>query len=65
MEAQNLESFIMVISARYSPVTSAAVEKLTEEFNVLIINIKAVNEKLEIGYQISGPPAIFKPIQRP
>ncbi len=44
-----------VVSARYLFVTSAAVEKLTEEFNVLIIGIKAVNEKLEMDYQISGP----------
>ena len=29
------------------------------------MGIKAVNEKLEINYQISGPPAIFKPAQRP
>jgi len=36
------------------------VEKLTEEFNVLIMSIKAVNEKLEIGYQINGPPAISR-----
>ena len=36
-----------VVSARYSSTTSAAVKKLTEEFNVLAIGIKAVNEKLE------------------
>ncbi len=36
-------------------------EKLTEEFNVLVMGIKAVNEKLEMGYQTSGPPAISKP----
>ena len=54
-----------VVSARYPPITSATVEKLTEEFNVLIIGIKAVNEKLEMGYQFSGPPAISKFAQRP
>ncbi len=35
-------------------------EKLTEEFNVLIINIKVVNEKLEMGYQINNPLIISK-----
>jgi len=45
---------VAVVFAWYFFITSAAVEKLTEEFNVLIINIKAVNEKLEMGYQISG-----------
>ena len=54
-----------VISARYPPTTSATVEKLTEEFNILIIGIKAVNEKLEISYQISGPPVTSKSTQRP
>ena len=40
-------------------------KKLTEEFNVLIIGIKAVNEKLEMGYQISDLSAISKSAQRP
>ena len=40
-------------------------EKLTEEFNILAISIKTVNKKLEMGYQFSGPPIIFKFIQRP
>ena len=53
-----------VISARYSSVTSAAMEKLTEEFNVLAMGIKAVNKKLEMGYQFSGPSVIFRSIQR-
>jgi len=50
-----------VISARYSFTTNAAIEKLTKEFNVLIIDIKAVNEKLEIDYQFSDFSAIFRP----
>ncbi len=40
-------------------------EKLTEEFNVLIIDIKTINKKLEIDYQSSGFPAISRPAQRP
>ncbi len=39
-----------VVFARYSFTTSVAEEKLTEEFNVLVIGIKVVNEKLEMGY---------------
>ncbi len=39
-----------VVFARYSFITSAAMKKLTEEFNVLVMGIKAVNEKLEIDY---------------
>ena len=62
---QSFESFITIISARYSPVTSAAMEKLTKEFNVLVINIKVVNKKLEIDYQISGSSTIFRSAQRP
>ena len=54
-----------IVFARYSSATSAAVEKLTEEFNVLTMSIKVINEKLEMGYQSSGPPVIFKPAQRP
>ena len=53
-----------VISARYSLTTSAAVEKLTEEFNVLVMGIKAINKKLEIDYQINDPPTISKFAQR-
>ncbi len=53
-----------VISARYPPATSAAIKKLTEKFNILAIDIKAVNKKLEINYQSSGPSAIFRPAQR-
>ncbi len=41
--------------------TKLKVEKLTEEFNVLIMGIKAVNKKLEINYQISGFSTISKP----
>ncbi len=44
---QNFEPPIIIIFARYSPVTSAAVEKLTEKFNALVMGIKTVNEKLE------------------
>ncbi len=40
-------------------------EKLIEEFNVLIINIKAINKKLEMNYQISGLLTISKSTQRP
>ena len=40
-------------------------KKLTEEFNVLIINIKVVNEKLEINYQINDPLTISRPAQQP
>ncbi len=40
-------------------------EKLTEEFNALVINIKAVNGKLEMDYQISGFLIISKSAQRP
>jgi len=52
----------MVIFARYPSATSAAIKKLTEEFNVLIINIKAINEKLKIDYQSNDPPAISRSI---
>ncbi len=54
-----------VVFAWYFFITSAAVEKLTEEFNVLVMGIKAVNEKLEMGYQSSGLSAISRPAQRP
>ncbi len=40
-------------------------KKLTKKFNALIIDIKVVNKKLKINYQISGPPVISKPAQRP
>ncbi len=39
-----------VTSARYPFTTSAAVKKLTKEFNVLIIGIKTINKKLKIDY---------------
>ena len=39
-------------------------KKLTEEFNILIMSIKAVNEKLEMGYQFSGFSVIFRSAQR-
>ncbi len=35
-------------------------KKLTEEFNILIMGIKAVNKKLEMGYQINNLPAISR-----
>ncbi len=54
-----------VVSARYPPTTSVTVKKLTEEFNVLAMGIKAVNKKLEMGYQSSGPPVISRSAQRP
>ena len=53
-----------VVSARYSFITSAAVEKLTEEFNVLAMGIKAINKKLEMGYQINDSLIISKSAQR-
>ncbi len=40
-------------------------KKLTEEFNILTINIKTVNEKLEIDYQIGGFLVISRSTQRP
>jgi len=51
-----------IISAWYPPITSAAIEKLTKEFNVLVISIKAVNKKLKINYQISGSLIIFRSV---
>ena len=60
MEAQNFEPSITIISARYLFTTSAAIEKLTEEFNVLTMSIKVINEKLEMGYQTNDPPTISK-----
>ena len=54
-----------VVFARYSSITSVAVEKLTKEFNALIIDIKTINKKLEMGYQINDPLVISKSVQRP
>ena len=51
-----------VISARYPFTMSVAVEKLTEEFTVLVMDIKVINEKLEMGYQINDFLAIFRSV---